>query len=266
MRRQLEIEWAGEARGLDQHRLSVAEFAEPLGLLLKALRRIAHRVQAEISDAEPATDAGRLSDFSKWIDIEIHELKGGSLSLHADVTFAPPPSFLSEVFETTVDRSVSELLDGLSHEGQGRLYNGQVRRYLAKLPQGLASQRYTYRPEGGEPRVVEIGDLRLAEESLGDLPFLVRLQGYVAGVGFEPGKFEVQFKTDQGRYRLPATENQVELALSLRGELCHALALDGPRRRLLTISREEPMGAPSPEMVSRYVFDRWRGLHERLAR
>jgi hypothetical protein len=97
-----------------------------------------------------------------------------------------------------------------------------------------------------------------------NLPYLSEIIGRVIGVGFEPGKSEVVFKSKDKQVTIPATAQQVESALKYRATEVRALILrHGDQSRLLRLEDAAlPRYRADPET---YVFKKWDGLLRRLA-
>lgn len=99
-------------------------------------------------------------------------------------------------------------------------------------------------------------------------PQLLQLSGVVAGVSFGgPLKLEVRFASYGGQLlTLPATVEQVEQAVALRGQPAKVMALLGDKPRMLWIRHdEEPVPRLTSKQREEHIFRKWEGLLRRLA-
>ncbi len=90
----------------------------------------------------------------------------------------------------------------------------------------------------------------------------------LVGVGFEPGRSEVRIRLNGAPMAFPATDEQVERAIALRGGQVRVVGIRGAgRNRLLGL-----FGASEETVVLRgkaaedLVFERWNGLLRMLAK
>ncbi len=265
MAAEIKIRWDGDVPGLDQHRLSLAAFADPLNQLLLALRRIATQiVSLAVEHERPKT--GRFANLARQLDIEITSIEGNSTGFNGVVAFYQPPEELP-LFADLPDRAVTELLDSIERESRGQATNWAVRKYLTSLPRAVHRQVYELHENGTTKKRVEIGDINLTEVP-GEFPSLRELDGSVVGVGFEPGKSEVRMKSESATATFDATDEQVERALEVRKEDVRSLGVyDGKRTRLLHIAKaSEPRFQVTEEAVEEHIFGRWSGVFARLAK
>jgi hypothetical protein len=263
---ELEIKWDGNAPGLQEHRLSVSAFGQPLNLLLAAVRRIATNiVRNAVGESEEQLSTGRFANSAKRIDIEIAGINEGSTSLATVMSFNSQPGETFPLFDLA-ERSAVELLEALEQESRGVMRNSAVRNYLAALPSGVKQQKYYLHRNGDAIRTVEIGEVNIAE--MEEMPFLREVVGEIVGVGFEPGRNEVRVKPESGAtISMLATGQQVESAIAGRGYTVRALAVVDPRTRLLRLERNsEARRTVTAADVDKYVFQRWDGLLRKLAR
>lgn len=247
----LKIYWDGDAPGLNEHKLSLAAFGRPLWQLLHALRGIAAAQMAGDVHSDELR-RGRLPRMAEMFDLQITSMEEGSLALEVDCTLQPRHGESLPLF-SNVERAVDELMVSLEQESQGIPRHKRVRRFLDSLPGGVRQQRYTQWRNGQQVRAVEIGEVVLAQT--GQAPRLLELEGEVTGLGFEPGRAEVRLLSGERRYTCAATSEQVEKALSLRGEPVRAmLLLRGQRSvRLLWIRRASER---TPELSLKEEVDR----------
>jgi len=177
------------------------------------------------------------------------------------------PNDLLPLFLDLPERATTELLDSIERESRGEPRNWAVRKYLRSLPVGVHHQSYELHDNGATKRRVDIGDLRLAEMPL-ELPSLRKLDGRIAGVGFEPGRTEVRVKSNAGTAAtLDATAEQVDAALRMRNEDVRILGVsDGKRTRLLNVvNARTPEFKITDEAVETHIFKRWERVFARLA-
>jgi hypothetical protein len=264
---ELKISWEGDAPGVAEHRLSIAAFAPALDELVRAYRRIASNMMRAATYAE----RGRLKELANRLDIQVQSISGNNpLQLTSLCTFNVPPDIQASLFPNALaERASQELLSSIADESAGRLRNAGVRRYLLKLPVGLARQTYELNDNGRslhQPVIIE--DLNMAPSTLTALPYLIAFTGSIVGVGFEPGTSEVRIKPDEGEVtlRLLATTELVERALELRGSPVRGLAVRSKDARLLRLSAlDTPQFVLTPELREKYLFQRWDGLLKILA-
>jgi hypothetical protein len=263
---QLRIVWDGEAPGLEHGRLSLVAFGRSLVELVKAARNIAHdEVARAVGEHRTSTRGTRRS----FVDLQLSTYRPGS----ADFTLDAVPSDLEDVAPLLVKdlaaRVVTELFTSLRAESEGRHRNPWVRRYVAHLPKGVAVQRYAVLKDGKEVEAFETRSMPRVKEPP-RLAHLVRVHGMVAGVTFgDPLAPSVRIAPFEGRtlYNLPATPEQVEQAVRLRGKPIQAMAMVGHKARLLWIREETaPVGRLSPEQRDAHYFSQWVELLERLAK
>ena len=261
---QLEIIWTGPLPSLERHRVSLSAFSDPLCHLLAAARRIASNM---VSDALEPADTGRLAKEAHQIDIEIGGVVGNSSGVSTFMTFQPPDlggAKQQPLFNLLTENVGNALIDALEAESQGNLKNSGVRRYLQSLPSILTRQSYRLHENGRAIRHIVIDAMHLPE-ALPELPFLCEVIGSVIGVGFEPGRPEVKFKSEDGALvTIVASANQVEKALELRSARVRALILrHGLKSRLMSMEdTSTPPFRANPEI---HLFRKWDGLLRRLA-
>jgi hypothetical protein len=263
MASELKIRWDGDIPGIAEHRLSLDAFAKPLDLLLAALRRIATQmVGSAIENEYPKS--GRFANIARWIDIEVRNVAKGSSGIDALVVFHNPPDELN-LWGDIPSRATIELLDAIEAESRQQLRNSAVRNYFRALPATLNRQVYEY-TNGTATKRVEVGRIDLTTLPP-DLPYLKELEGYVVGVGFEPGKPEVRIKTEAMTTSLVSTSEAVDHALNLRNDRVRTLSVHiASRARLIGLNRStDPRFVFTPEAVEEHIFKRWDVLLERLA-
>jgi hypothetical protein len=254
----------GTAPGLQEHALSVNAFGEPLARLVMALQRIASGLVIDAVGREAyGARGGRYRPEGRSIDVEIISVTGNSpLDLGLRVVERPIPGRNMPLFaEELTGRTVDRFLDAVDQESKGRPYNALVRRFLASMPSDVTSQRYV--AETG--RNVDVGPMELPEIPKPS-PYLLEFTGAIVGVGFEPGRPEVKFKTSETTVTCVATAEQVEEVLVYRGASVRALAVRGPKNRLLAAwPIDQSLPVPSREQAEEYLFAKWGELLKRLA-
>jgi hypothetical protein len=264
MASELKIRWDGDVPGIAEQRLSLAAFAEPLNLLLIALRRIATQMVSSAMEGEHPK-SGRLTNIARLIDIELVDIAKQSSGTDAFVVFHNPPEELNLWWDIP-SRATVELLEAIDIESKGQIRNSAVRNYLRSLPPGLHHQVYEY-TNGAATKRVEVGDIRLTDLPP-DLPVLRKMEGNIVGVGFEPGKNEVRIKTETMTTPLTATAEAVDRALELRHDKVRTMSVHiASRARLISLKRSsDPEFKFSPEAVQEHIFKRWDPLLARLAK
>ena len=86
---ELDIRWDGSAPGLAEHRPSIDSFAEPMRLLLVAVRSTANNMIKASAD-QKQSGAGRRLALADQIDLQIVSLKAGSTMPSFVITIPPP--------------------------------------------------------------------------------------------------------------------------------------------------------------------------------
>jgi hypothetical protein len=264
MAAELKIKWKGYSPGLQEHRLSVGAFGDPLNRLLTALRRIATNIVGDAIDGRQS-DTGRFANAARQLDLEITEVTGGSAGLNCVITFATPAGESMPLFADLPERAGTALLDAIDMERLGVASSVRVREYLRHLPVGITHQSYLLHRNGTSIKEVSFGEADLLEMPP-DLPHLTRQKGQIVGVGFEPGRTEIKIRTDDGRtINWAASPQQTEKALSLRGLEIAALGVveEGTPRLLILRNADEPPAKSSRDVA---VYARWGGLLRRLAK
>lgn len=262
---EIKIRWDGEVAGVAEHRLSLAAFGEPMTNLLAALRRIATQMVSTALETD-RPKSGRFANLARQIDIEITTIEGGSTGFNGLVSFRQPPDELP-LFADLPERAVTELLDSIDRESHGHTANWAVRKYLSSLPSSIHTQTYELLEGGKSKKILQIGDVKLAEIP-DEFPFLREVEGSVVGLGFEPGKPEVRVKGETASANFDATDEQVELALSIRKDEIRSLGVYGGKRaRLLRIAKSsEPRFQVTDKAIEDHIFQRWSGVFARLAK
>lgn len=261
----LKIVWQGTAPGLAEHRLSINTFAEPLSLLLSAIRRTASNLVRDAMD-QRAVLTGRLLSEAQHIDIEIQNILQGSAGIEGLVVLNyPEGTQTSLLLPDLAERATEQILDAIGKESRGIPRNAAARTYLESLPTEVHAQEYILSRNGTELSHVTLTKVALPTQLI-DLPHLSETIGRVIGVGFEPGRNRVQIRSEDGtEISLSATGAFVEAALTLRGIDVRVLFVvlgDGNRRLLRIQSLSEPRVRLGVEQA---VFGRWHDLLARLA-
>lgn len=259
----LKVVFEGSVPGLSEHRISLGAFGEPLGNLLKALRRIANTAVTEAL-GRTASDFGRLPESVRQLDIELGAIVNGSGGIEGLITVNTPPDETLPLFDVA-DWSANQLLDAIDQESRGNLRNAQVRTYLKSVPAGVTHQSYILLHDDEEIKRVEFGAADLAAEVFG-LPYLTEFVASVTGVGFEPGRNQIRFQMENKQdLTVGATAGQVDFALENRSSSVRVLILEFPEvRKLLRIQLETE--DPIRLSTETYILSRWDGLLQRLAR
>jgi hypothetical protein len=261
----LKIRWEGDVPGIAEKRLSLNAFAKPLDLMLTALRRIATQMVSTAMEGEHPR-SGRFANVARWIDIEIADIAHNSTGADALVVFHNPPDELN-LWGDIPSRATVELLDAIDMESKGHARNGAVRNFLKALPP-LNRQVYEYTNATANRRV-EIGKIELTSLPP-DLPFLKEIEGYLVGVGFEPGKPEIRIKSESQAMpvALSTTEGNIDRAWEIRHERVRTLSVHiANRARLLRLGRStDAHFVGNAQAVEEHIFKRWDTLLERLAK
>ncbi len=260
-RTELEIIWDGPVKGLEAHRVSLTKFGPALDLLMKAARRIASQ---KLQDAIEPTIVGRLKTAANNLDIELAETQKGSGGFSTVITFEVPDSSQSLLFNQLPELVGKELLESIRSEAEGTHRNIAVRNYLRSLPKELTRQYYTLHENGRAIDHVELRSVSLPAEVEEPLPELNKWHGRVTGVGFEPGRFEVKIKGQDGtQVTAFSTENQVADALKMRSGDVEALTITTPNGNRLLILENDEMRVTRPTLDD--IFAKWGDTYRALA-
>ena len=267
MMTKLRVNYEGTTPGLENHRLSVSHFGEPLNKLVVALRRIASNMISQATGEEAGAAGGRLAKKAQAIDVEIAAIEPGSVGL-ALVVVARLVGGQGELFDNLPDRACAEFVSAVENEAQGKTHSAMVRKYLESLPTGLTTQRYELMRSDGTCIKAFIENVEIANIAA-ESPSLDEIEGSIIGVGFEPGRWEVRIMDSLARHPVNCLANSklVEDAIALRSKRIRVLTVsNGARVRLL---RLQDADAPTIELSEaqrqELVFGRWDDLMRRLA-
>lgn len=263
----LKVNYAGTTPGLEDNRLSVSHFGEPLNKLVAALRRIASNMISQATDEEVGAAGGRLAKNAQAIDVEIAAIEPGSVGL-AMVVVARLAGGQGELFDNLPDRACAEFVSAVESEAQGKTRSAMVRKYLQSLPAGLATQRYELTRSDGSRIETSFQSVEIAKIPA-EPPSLDEIEGSIVGVGFEPGRWEVRILDSLTRHPVVclASSKLVEDAIALRLKRVRVLTVsNGTRVRLLRLQdADAPPIALTEAQRQELVFGRWDDLMRRLA-
>jgi len=115
---ELQIKLDGDVPGFEKDSvgLSLASFSDPLAQLLAAYRRIA----AYGSD-DALTGRGRLPEAASRLDLQVRQVKPGSLELLVTTGRLPAPRLIPDMFEADEEaKAAGALVDGIRIAASGR--------------------------------------------------------------------------------------------------------------------------------------------------
>ena len=266
----LKITLEGETPGLSEHRLSLNAFAKAFSYLLIAYRRIASGLIMEaIGRPGYGGRGGGYAKEAQALDLEIITVTHNSpTAIHLAATMRSQATELATLFQSEfVSRAGVALLDSIEAESRGDLRSINARRFLHALPAGIRRQQYDLAIGDRQVRSVHVESIELPTIPE-PLPFLVKSEGSITGLGFEPGKNEIRFKShsDGQEFQLSATPEQVNKALSLRGQTVTIMILKGKTRKLLWLkpSEPEPMSRTHDQKVA-YILGKWGAVLRKFA-
>ncbi len=262
---ELEIKWAGAVSGLDEHRLSIGNFAMPLWHLLSAIRRRASNIVRSSRNLEPSA-LGRLAEDAKWIDLEVQQLLASSVGIQGLVRMTDPAigkQFTMPLLDLPMKATVQTLED-IDRARSGESADQSVKKYLESLPSGISEQEYKLSRGGEVRRQFAFGRVSLSAETT-SLPCLSETVGRVIGVGFEPGHNWVRIKCQTGNINMKSDRNGVNRAIEMRDDDVRVLFVEhhGNKRRLLRL--DDPGQPPAKIEDDEYVFKRWQSVLDALA-
>lgn len=269
----LEIAFDGTTPGLEEHRLSLSAFAEPLTLLLAALQRTASAILASASeDPEYGSRGGKLADAAKLLDLELASVEAGSARPVFVCTARAPSGSQSALpgidmtRDDLAEAAVERLLRDIDAESAGKPRSASARRYLRSLPPGITSQRYTATSHG-KTLVEARFEVAAMAEPTPSLPRLIKVVGDVLGVGFEPGQCIVSVKAGNKAWRCTATSKQVDSAIRLRGAPVELAVLDGEKPSVVWIrALGAPAALPTTDETIEHLHTSWEQTLTVLAR
>ncbi len=270
METQLKIIWDGDAPGLAQHRLSLAEFGLALNRMLIAMRRIASGLVTQASEGDAGLRGGRLAKVASQLDLEITGVEQGSLGLTMACVLRLAPEQSSDSLRSLADQTCAEFVTAVEYESAGRLRNGMVREYLRSLPVGVKSQSYCVQRSDGSAVRTQVGAVTLAELPT-DAPALDEVVASVMGVSFDPARPEVRLQDPKTKRTVvcSATAPLVEQAVSLRSTPVRALMVQaaGKLRLLRLRSADVSMEQSHQTADTRgaLLWERWDELLRRFA-
>ena len=262
---ELEIKWDGAVAGLDEHRLSIGNFAMPLWHLLSAIRRKASNIVRASRSQEPSV-SGALVEEAKRIDLEVQELLASSIGIHGLVRMAEPATgkqLTTSLLDLPMKATVQTLED-IDKARSGEPADQSVKKYLDSLPSGISEHEYKLSRGGEVRRQIAFGGVSLSAETT-SLPYLGETIGRVIGVGFKPGNNWVRIKCQTGNVQMKSDRNGVDRAIEMRDAdvRVHFVEHHGNKRRLLRI--DDP-GKPLAKIDDdEYVFKRWQSVLDALA-
>lgn len=220
MQTTLSIRWDGDTPDLAGHRLSLEAWLEPLGLLLRAVRRAASRILKDaLDDPEAPRRGGRYAKAARQIDLQIMAIHGGCTAAQFLVTgggAGTQGELFPQVPADLPARALSRILQDIEQESSGQLANLLIRRYLRALPERVSVHSYDLQQDGVSLKRVEVRGTRSPE--LPSMPaYLSKIMGRVTAVGFEPGTVTIKEDGERrGKITCAATEEQIEAAIALR--------------------------------------------------
>lgn len=277
METQLKIVWDGDAPGLAQHRLSLAEFGPALNRMLIAMRRIASGIVTQAQEGgDSGLRGGRLAKLASQLDLEITGVEQGSLGLTMACVLRLSPEQSAQVAQTAdpisslADQTCAEFVTAIEHESAGRLRNGMVREYLRALPAGVRSQSYSVQRSDGSVQRVQIAQVALAQLPA-DAPALDEVIASIMGVSFDPSRLEVRLQDPKSKraYACSATEALVNKAVELRALPVRALVVQHAGKLRLLRLRPADAGddaiRPPTEAYDAALWQRWDELLQRFA-
>lgn len=254
MSTKLTIRWDGTAPGLQEHALSLSAWLVPLGTLLKAVRRAASNLDGNhTDDPERGRRGGRHTPAAMAIDLRITAVRDGCVALDFEAVQAETGQ--QTLARDLPARALQTVVRDIQAEASGHKRSALAHRFLGQMPAGITEQEYRVEHDG----VVLIEAMiatSVVEVAANALPSLQRIQGSIAGVGFDP--LRIAFRTaTRHKLTVPATETLVEQALELRGQTIEAMCLAGERPRVLWVRATGTGVIPDGAERSRVIRERW---------
>lgn len=266
MKTTLNIRWDGTTPGLSEHALSLDTWLKPLGLLLAAVRRTASSMVTDaLADTERGARGGRLAKSAAGIDLRLTSLSDGCVNLGFDCALQELPGQQDMFADELPGRALNSVLDAIQAEAEGELRSAAVRKFLESLPSGLNIQEYELVSDKHKRKVI-VTEAKLPSLEP-QLPTLAVLVGQVIGVGFEPGRWSVTIRTNDGAQTLAATEQQVEAALTHRvGEVRVTAVLGKPNRLIALRSVDQARPTRTARWRDTHFVESWQRTLEILSR
>ena len=261
---EIRIRFDGETAGLREHRLSIAAFNQPLGLLLKAFRRAVDAVADSGNIGQERSR--RFGKHAEHFDLQLTSIADGCVQLgFTCVVGEANGSFPAIQAREAVDRVVNTI----AREARGQSTGSpSIRRYLESLPPGVTSQKYQGLMNGQVIAQVELGSPTAIEKRRSSPPRVVTIRGRVTAVTFDTEYGQVRIRQLSGPlYRCRATSELVDQAVELRRTTVVAKLL--VRHELTTLLSVYPESKPpvplNPEERVQHIVQQWDGTLRRLA-
>ncbi|MEM6457225.1 MAG: hypothetical protein AAF772_19205 [Acidobacteriota bacterium] len=262
----IKILWDGDVPGLDEHRVSLTQFAPAIAQLVKLYRHLVKEtVRGEPQQSDPR---GRPSKEVAWFDLQLESVESGSVGVSLVSVANPPANWLPGLLDQDQSRISEQFMDALDAGASGTSTVPAADRYYRTLPNGVKTQYVEWSKGGDVVRHLNIDVQRTGQdEQEKPLPFVFEFLGEVVAVGVEPGKEYVVVRQDGKQKRCTATAEQSERAYELRRELVKGTAVSvSGKNRLLDIGLPHETFRPlTPEEKEEEIFVRWHGLLERLS-
>jgi hypothetical protein len=263
----ISIRFDGTTQGLADGRLSLGKFLPALNELLTALRRIGSNIVVAASEqSERGGKGGRLAKDAEVLDLEIANVHHNCLVIEMVSTAHPRAGENQLLFNDLPEIAGEELLASLEAESKGRMRNKRVREYFAKLPAGIAKQRYELAVDGKPPRAVEITTIKAAQEAA-TLPGLREFVTKAEGVIFAKPQVRLRETGGNGQWYV-ATQQQLDTVIANRTASLRVMVLfgDGVAPKILRLSvGEAEFPSTSREARHKRVFQDWSAVLKRLA-
>lgn len=266
MATRLTIKFEGDARGLREKRLSLADFGPAMAQLLKAYRRTASNLLQSATGGDINSATGRLHKQAELLDLEIEAIQGNSVEPSFVATQAPFEQQVA-LFGSLPEQALDRLILDIEAEASGRPQSHVARKYLTDLPAGVHRQTYSLFDGTRVLRSVTFAAPHLAELPV-DLPRLLKLVGTVVGVGFVPGANYVDFGVPGVKQPIScsARPEHVDQALALRTGPVEALILQAQKPRLMWLrSAADPFKPMGDAERSSAIHARWKDVLTVLA-
>lgn len=265
METRLTIRWDGPSPSLRNHRLSLGDWAKPLGILLRAVRRTASGIaRARQEEDGYGAKGGRLSRVARSIDLELASLSDGCVRANFVVTSSEQQTGIDGIDMRS--QALLRLLSDVEREASGERCNPSARKYLLSLPPDVSEHTYELTADGTLLKTANVSTTSMKETG-NFMAGLITVEGSVNAVVFDPP--QVTIRSDDTKVKGAASRQLVERCLELRDtrvQAVFAVYAGGRKTRLVSLAGLGAESAPlGPEARVERMLSDWPDTLRRLA-
>lgn len=262
------IRFDGNASGLAEHRLSIAEFGPAMVKLLAAVRLAAQEAAGGKANANQRYKASKIG---KQFDLQLATITDGCVNLSfLIVPFAIGSGIdaVSDDFNRVAEKTAELVVRDLDAEWNSTSPTGNlaVRRFFESLPAGVQQQEYGAYSGGRLIRKTELVARESNDMARVEVPRLADIQGRIFGVRFDPPRIDIRDAAG-AIHRCRSTSNLIQTALDLRENPVAAKVLvrrDGVRLLILRGAGARVF-VPTANERRKHLYTKWDGTLRKLA-